>query len=142
LSDKGFLFSFRSNRWEWDLEQIEGRTDVSENVVELLIGKIHGMAPDVQRVLMLASCLGFVFDVDALERIVISEDLLKLEEEAKRERPLLPEGTSQKEKDSPAPLNDLKKTIQDTAEVEIRERFHGAVEEAVKENLIEEAAAQ
>jgi predicted ATPase len=144
LQRQGLLaFSFRSNRWEWDLEQIEARTDVSENVVGLLIGKIHGMAPDVQQVLMLASCLGFVFDVAALERIVISEGLLKLdEEEVKRERPILPESTSQKEKDSPVPCNDLKKSIQDTAQAETRESFHRAVAVAVREHLIEEASAK
>jgi predicted ATPase len=144
LQRQGLLeFSFRSNRWEWDLDQIESRTDVSENVVELLIGKIHSMAPDIQRVLMLASCLGFVFDINALERIVISEGLLEVDDaEAKRERPRLPESTSDKEKDSPAPCNDLKKSIQDTAEAEMRVRFHRAVEEAVNENLIEETAAK
>jgi predicted ATPase len=144
LQRQGLLvFSFRSSRWEWDLEKIECRTDVSDNVVGLLIGKIQGMAPDVQRVLMLASCLGFVFDVDALERIVISEDLLEVDEaDAKRERPVLPESTSEKEIDSPVPCNDLKNSIQDTAEAEMRVRFHRAVEEAVNENLIEEAAAK
>jgi predicted ATPase len=144
LQRQGLLvFSFRSCRWEWDLEQIEDGTDVSENVVELLIGKIHGMAPDVQRVLMLASCLGFVFNIDALERIVISEGLLEVgDAKAKRKRPILPESTSEKEKDSPAPCNDLKKSIQDTAEAEMRVRFHRAMEEAVKEKLIEESAAK
>jgi predicted ATPase len=118
LQRQGLLvFSFGSNRWEWDLEQIEGRTDVSENVVGLLIGKIHGMAPDVQQVLMVASCLGFVFDVDALERIVISEGLLKFDkDEANMERTI-------------------------PAEVEMRESFRRAVAVAIKENLIEEAAA-
>jgi histidine kinase len=137
LQRKGLLnFSFKSNRWEWDLEQIESRTDVSENVVGLLIGKIHGMAPDVQQVLMLASCLGFVFDIDALERIVISEGLLKVEEENKREKEPHSPGVL------PGPYNDLKKKIRDTAEAKMRERFHRAVEEAVKENLVEEAAAK
>jgi predicted ATPase len=133
LQRQGLLvFSFRSGCWEWDLEQIEGRTDVSENVVGLLIGKIHGMAPDVQRVLMLASCLGFVFDVNALERIVISEGLLEVDDaEAEGEMPILPESTSQKEKDSPA-----------SPEAKMRVRFQRAVEGAVKENLIEEAAAK
>jgi predicted ATPase len=145
LQRQGLLtFSFRTNRWKWDLEQIESGTDVSENVVGLLIGKINGMAPDVQRVLMLASCLGFVFDVDALERIVISEGLLEVEEGNKQEK--LPESTSQKEQYSPGvlpgPYNDLKRTSRDTAEAEVRESFHRAVKEAVKENLIEEAAAK
>jgi predicted ATPase len=63
----------------------------------------------------LASCLGFVFDVDALERIVISEGLLKLDEE----------GSSQ-----------------GIAEAEMRESFHRDVAVAVKANLIEEAAAK
>jgi predicted ATPase len=121
LQRQGLLvFSFGSNRWEWDLEQIEGRTDVSENVVGLLIGKIHGTSPDVQQVLMLASCLGFVFDIDALERIVISECLLRFDEDE----------------------SNVKKTIQDSAELEMRESFHRAVAVAMNENLIEEAAAK
>jgi predicted ATPase len=126
LQRQGLLnFSFRSNRWEWDLQQIESRTDVSKNVVGLLLGKIHGMAPDVQQVLMLASCLGFVFDVDALERIVISEALLKIEEENKREKEV-----------------GLEKSIRDAGEAEVRESFHRALKDAVKENLIEETATK
>jgi predicted ATPase len=79
-----------------------------------------------------------VFDVDALERIVISEGLLKVDEEdAKRET--LPESTSQKEEKSPGVLPGPNT---DSAKAEIRESFHRAVEEAVKENLIEEAAAK
>jgi histidine kinase len=119
LQRQGLLvFNFGSNRWEWDLQQIEVRTDVSENVVGLLIGKIHSMAPDVQQVLMLASCLGFVFDVDALERIVISEGLLKFDEEEANVEKMIP------------------------AEVEMMKVFRRAVAVAIKENLIEEAATK
>lgn len=102
LQRQGLLaFISGSNRWEWDLEQIEGRTDVSENVVGLLIEKIHGMTPLVQQVLMLASSLGFMFGIDALEKIVISEGILRVgEKEAKRERPRRSESTSPNERSS------------------------------------------
>jgi predicted ATPase len=144
LQRQGLLFfNFRSNRWEWDLEQIESRPDASDNVVGLLIGKIHNMTLDVQRVLMLASCLGFVFDVNALERIVISEGLLEADDDGeKRQKPTLPESASQKGKGSSVLCVDDEKSSQDSAEAEMRERFHRAVEEAVEENLIEEAAAK
>lgn len=51
--------------WEWDLDQIRGR-GITDNVVELMAGKIQRLGDDVQDALTLAACMGNRFELDAL----------------------------------------------------------------------------
>ena len=52
--------------WDWSLEQIQAETNVSENVANLVSGKIDALPRDVQCVLTLASYLGYHFNINLL----------------------------------------------------------------------------
>jgi len=126
-------FSFQSNRWEWDLEQIKGRTDDSDNVVALLTKKINSMPDDVQTVLMLASCLGFVVDVNALEQIVLVVGLLALDKAPSREEARDSAEASQAEKSQKSAAGS-EINVKMTEESKL---YLAAYEQAVEEGLIE-----
>jgi predicted ATPase len=69
--------SVRTGKWEWDLDAIQSRTEMSESLLEVISDKVVVLSNDVQDILMVASCLGFGFDADLLEAIVVSQGLLK-----------------------------------------------------------------
>jgi predicted ATPase/GAF domain-containing protein/anti-anti-sigma regulatory factor/tRNA A-37 threonylcarbamoyl transferase component Bud32 len=64
------FFDRQAGAWAWDLEGIEA-ADVTDNVVDLMAGKIARLAPETRRVLLLAACIGHEFDLKSLS--VISE---------------------------------------------------------------------
>jgi len=66
LYEEGFL-EFDPNRgmWEWDLEEIR-KAEMTENVVELMAGKIQKLSEETQHVLRLAACIGSQFDLQTL----------------------------------------------------------------------------
>ncbi len=61
------LLKFECDRrgWEWDVEQIKAR-NITENVVELMAGKIQKLPPSAREVLVLAACIGDRFDLLSL----------------------------------------------------------------------------
>jgi len=63
-------FDFKRAGWTWDITKIE-KQKITDNVVDLLTGKIRALPGKVQEVLKLASCIGNVFDLHTLS--VISE---------------------------------------------------------------------
>jgi predicted ATPase len=78
LHREDFLtFSFESNRWEWDVAKINSLTNVSDNVVQILVRKIESLNMDVQIALIVAAYLGFSFSIDVVECILESTDFLK-----------------------------------------------------------------
>jgi PAS domain S-box-containing protein len=54
--------------WHWDLEQIEAMA-ITDNVVELMAGKIQKLPGQTQHVLQLAACIGNQFDLITLARV-------------------------------------------------------------------------
>jgi predicted ATPase/serine phosphatase RsbU (regulator of sigma subunit)/tRNA A-37 threonylcarbamoyl transferase component Bud32 len=64
------LLSFDSTTlsWQWDIAQID-RVGITNNVVELMIGKLRKLPETTQRILCLAACMGAEFNLDALSRI-------------------------------------------------------------------------
>ncbi|HEX2572342.1 MAG TPA: AAA family ATPase [Polyangia bacterium] len=58
-------FQHETGTWEWDVERIRTR-DITDNVVELLIGKLHRLAPETQALLKWAACVGNRFDLNTL----------------------------------------------------------------------------
>ncbi|WP_017315697.1 trifunctional serine/threonine-protein kinase/ATP-binding protein/sensor histidine kinase [Mastigocladopsis repens] len=58
-------FNFAYHRWEWNLAQIEAK-DITDNVVELMIGKLKKLPESTQQVLRLAACVGAQFDLNTL----------------------------------------------------------------------------
>ncbi|NER04385.1 MAG: hypothetical protein F6K17_18115, partial [Okeania sp. SIO3C4] len=72
LYQENFLvFSFhkqqnnRQSYWQWDLEEIE-RVSITDNVVELMVGKIEKLDKKTQQVLKLAACIGNKFNLEIL----------------------------------------------------------------------------
>jgi len=61
------LLSFNSSRreWQWDLAQIKAR-NITDNVVELMTGKIQRLTTATQQVLTMAAAIGNQFDLATL----------------------------------------------------------------------------
>ena len=69
LSEKDLIgYSPEEKRWIWDLAAIEFLA-VTENVVDLLIDRLHRFSSETRRLLSLAACIGNTFDLESLERI-------------------------------------------------------------------------
>ncbi len=60
----------RGGFWQWDIAQIEAM-GITDNVVELMIGKVKKLPESTQQVLRLAACVGASFDLNTLS--IISE---------------------------------------------------------------------
>ncbi len=58
--------------WTWSLEQIEAMS-ITENVVELMIGKLRKLPEETQEVLRLSACLGNQFELNTLSLIYEKE---------------------------------------------------------------------
>lgn len=58
-------FNRQETRWQWDLQRIKD-AEITDNVVALLIGKIHYLPANTQQVLKLASVIGATFDLNTL----------------------------------------------------------------------------
>ena len=58
-------FDQQNGVWEWDLEQIQAQ-GITDNVVELMAGKIQKLNNKTQRVIKFASCIGNQFDLETL----------------------------------------------------------------------------
>jgi predicted ATPase/signal transduction histidine kinase len=58
-------FDSCTGRCQWDIEQIQS-VGITENVVELMIGKIEKLDEKTQNVLKLGACIGNRFDLDVL----------------------------------------------------------------------------
>ena len=56
------------SRWTWDLEKIE-TLNITDNVVQLMIGKLKKLPESAKQVLRLAACVGNRFDLDTLSVI-------------------------------------------------------------------------
>jgi predicted ATPase/signal transduction histidine kinase/CheY-like chemotaxis protein/tRNA A-37 threonylcarbamoyl transferase component Bud32 len=54
--------------WHWDINQIEAM-NITENVVDLMIGQFKKLPKSAQQVLRLAACIGNQFDLDTLSVI-------------------------------------------------------------------------
>jgi predicted ATPase len=66
LNSEGWLFfNYRSQKWQWNLEQIKAQP-LTDNVVELMTKKIKQLPTPTQEVLKLAACIGNQFDLKTL----------------------------------------------------------------------------
>jgi len=64
-TDKLLQFDRESNCWRWSLEEIKGR-NITDNVVELMAGKIQKLPEETQEVLKIAACIGNDFELETL----------------------------------------------------------------------------
>ncbi|MFE8604134.1 trifunctional serine/threonine-protein kinase/ATP-binding protein/sensor histidine kinase [Archangium violaceum] len=66
LHERGELrYDTRGGRWEWDAARIS-RMEMTDNVVDLMAGRIRGLAEPVQHTLRVAACIGNVFELQTL----------------------------------------------------------------------------
>ena len=82
LAERGLLrWDGLRGAWHWQLAEIAA-TQVTDNVVELLTGKLLGLTPEAQRAVHVASCLGHRFSLATLAAVAersseqVSTDLL------------------------------------------------------------------
>ncbi|MBV5316767.1 MAG: AAA family ATPase [Desulfobulbaceae bacterium] len=69
LADEQLMrFNRAERRWQWDMAGIRSK-GFTDNVVDLMIGKLKKLSPDTQRMLQWAACIGTSFDLDTLELI-------------------------------------------------------------------------
>ena len=69
LSEKELIrYSLEEKRWIWELAAIEFLA-VTDNVVDLLIDRLHRFSSETRRLLSLAACIGNTFDLESLELI-------------------------------------------------------------------------
>ncbi|MFY0583880.1 ATP-binding protein [Cystobacter fuscus] len=66
-------FDHEAHCWRWEMERIR-QTAITDNVVELLTGKIRRLSLPVQELLKLASCVGNHFELGTLARITESSE--------------------------------------------------------------------
>ena len=69
LYQEGFLsFNAANHQWEWDLEGIK-KQNITNNVVELMAGKIGKLPDQTKYIVQLAACIGDHFSLEALSNV-------------------------------------------------------------------------
>ncbi len=63
--DKQLTFSFTDSSWQWDIAQLQ-EVSLTDNVVALMMSRIHHLPEPVQQLLTLAACIGDRFDLSVL----------------------------------------------------------------------------
>ncbi|MDY6805697.1 MAG: ATP-binding sensor histidine kinase [Cyanobacteriota bacterium] len=64
-SEQLLIFNLEGRCWQWDVEQIEEK-NITDNVVDLTVGKLKKLPEQTQKVLRLAACVGNNFDLGTL----------------------------------------------------------------------------
>ena len=70
-SENLLTFDFEHLIWRWNIAQIESK-NITDNVVNLMIGKLKELPYTTQQILKLAACIGAEFDLNTLS--IISEE--------------------------------------------------------------------
>jgi predicted ATPase/serine phosphatase RsbU (regulator of sigma subunit)/tRNA A-37 threonylcarbamoyl transferase component Bud32 len=64
-SDNLLYFDDSQRRWQWDIGGIQSRM-ITDNVVDLLAGKLQRLSPESREVISRAAAIGIVFDLQTL----------------------------------------------------------------------------
>ncbi|QLE40332.1 GAF domain-containing protein [Nostoc sp. C052] len=59
------VFNFIAGKWQWDIQRIQ-MLGITDNVVELMIGKIKKLKDSTQNILKIAACIGNRFNLNIL----------------------------------------------------------------------------
>ncbi|MBE9224892.1 AAA family ATPase [Phormidium sp. LEGE 05292] len=62
------IFDWQQNCWQWNITEIEA-LGITDNVVDLMLGKLKKLPEQTQQVLRLAACVGNSFDLNPLSVI-------------------------------------------------------------------------
>ncbi|GBL35404.1 atrial natriuretic peptide receptor 1 [Filimonas sp.] len=68
-----FYFDTSTSTWRWNSESISGM-NVTDNVVDLMVGKIQKLSDETKHILQLASCIGNSFDIKTLSIISVEPE--------------------------------------------------------------------
>jgi predicted ATPase/class 3 adenylate cyclase len=92
--------------WRWDLEQIEAR-GFTDNVVELMAGKLEKLPEVTREILKLAACIGNQFELETLAEVASKslEEIIGILDVAVAESLVLSLGNLEAITDSPFPIN-------------------------------------
>ncbi|MEG4403706.1 serine/threonine-protein kinase PknK, partial [Microcoleus sp. MON2_D5] len=58
-------FNYEQRNWDWNISEIEA-VGITDNVVELMVGKLRKLPDSTQQALRLAACVGNSFDLNTL----------------------------------------------------------------------------
>jgi PAS domain S-box-containing protein len=77
LVEQGLLtFDHDGGRWSWDIDRIQGK-GYTDNVVDLMVGKLTRLPTETQNALQQLACLGNIAEITALSMVLgISEEQL------------------------------------------------------------------
>jgi histidine kinase len=67
-------FDYEKKQWSWDLQKVKEQ-NITDNVVQLMAGKIRKLDPETQKAMKLAACIGNSFDLNTLAVIHQKEPL-------------------------------------------------------------------
>jgi predicted ATPase/serine phosphatase RsbU (regulator of sigma subunit) len=112
--EESIYFDYDNGKWKWNIDKIKA-SRISENVVELLIGRIRKLSEKTQNILKLASCIGNNFELATLSLINQSSprETAKDLEETILEELIYPVGDNYRFVDSMGTeLKDIKKNYQ------------------------------
>jgi predicted ATPase/signal transduction histidine kinase len=62
-------FDHRERRWSWDMTRIRAERH-TDNVVDLMVGKLRELPAETQRALTLAACIGAIVDAQAMDAVL------------------------------------------------------------------------
>jgi len=68
-TERLLTFDILTCQWKWDLNEIEARTVVTTNIIQLIEGRLKKMRPALLEVLEIATCLGSRFDKRMLRKV-------------------------------------------------------------------------
>jgi len=75
LYEENLLYFTHKSGWQWNIAQIEAQ-NLTDNVVDLMIGKLKKLPETTQELLRLAACIGNKFDLKTLSIISEKPDCL------------------------------------------------------------------
>ena len=82
MQELGYLqYSLKTERWGWDLPKIQSETNANDEVDAILRYRIHFLPATARTVLTRAACIGNMFDVDVLTRILGWDTTVDLEKD-------------------------------------------------------------
>ncbi|MBP6827638.1 MAG: AAA family ATPase, partial [Saprospiraceae bacterium] len=131
-TDHLVVYNYTSGRWDWDIERIEER-NITDNVVELMRGKIGLLAEKTRELCQYAACVGNKFDLQTLSTVFekSAHETARCLWPAILEGLILPVGNTYK-------LAEIENSVLDPASVEYR-FLHDQVQNAAYALLEEQA---
>ena len=79
LYGEGKIYFSKQNKWSWDIDEIRSEK-VSDNIAELVLNRVHKLTAKAQKILMQASCIGNVFELNMISKLADEDPQVVLKE--------------------------------------------------------------